>query len=111
MQSLVKCLDHTGIVSDTGCSQAKVVFGYDDALKCQLVDTGAVVAGRAGSVQPSPRAGDGFSTPVVGSSHKYPSASTIVLEAVRARALAAHASGSKAEDKAGPSLTDNLLNL
>ncbi|KAL0030117.1 hypothetical protein WJX79_008897 [Trebouxia sp. C0005] len=67
--------------------------------------------GRAGSVQPSPRAADGFSTPVVSSSHKHPSASNAVLEAVRMRALAAHASGSKAEDKAGPSLTDNLLNL
>lgn len=68
-------------------------------------------SGRAGSVQPSPRAGDGFSTPVVGSSHKHPLASSAVLEAVRTRALAAHASGSKAEDTAGPSLTDNLLNL
>jgi len=75
-----------------------------------LVDTQAGVAGRAGSVQPSPRAGDGFSTPVVSSLHKHPSASNVVLEAVRARALAAHASGSKAEDKA-TSLTDNLLNL
>ena len=78
---------------------------------CQLFDAQADVAGRAGSVQPSPRAGDGFSTPVVGSSHKHPSASDAVLEAVRTRALAAHASGSKVEDKAGPSLTDNLLNL
>ena len=109
MQSLVKCLVHRDTVSDTRCSQAKVVFAC--AMHCQLVDTGAVVAGRAGSVQPSPRAGDGFSTPVVGSLHKHPSASNAVLEAVRTRALAAHASGSKVEDKAGPSLTDDLLNL
>ena len=27
LQSLVKCLDHRDIVSDTGCSQAKVVIG------------------------------------------------------------------------------------
>ncbi len=27
LQSLVKCLDHRDIVSDTGCSQAKVVLG------------------------------------------------------------------------------------
>ena len=27
LQSLLKCLDHTNIVSDTACSQAKVVLG------------------------------------------------------------------------------------
>ena len=27
LQSLLKCLDHTNIVSDTVCSQAKVVLG------------------------------------------------------------------------------------
>jgi hypothetical protein len=27
LQSLVKCLDHRDIVSDTACSQAKVVLG------------------------------------------------------------------------------------
>ena len=28
LQSLVKCLDHRDIMSDTACSQAKVVLGW-----------------------------------------------------------------------------------
>lgn len=71
-----------------------------------------LVAGRSGSVQPSPRGGDGFSTPLLGSSHKQATGNSSVLNNVRAQALAAHVSGSKAGDsKAGANLTDDLLNL
>ena len=34
LQSLVKCLDPRDVVSDTVCSQTKVVSGCVDALKC-----------------------------------------------------------------------------
>lgn len=68
-------------------------------------------AGRAGSVQPSPRAGDGFSTPLITSSHKQPAASSTVLERVRAQALASHVPSNKADGPTGASLTDDLLNL
>ena len=31
LQSLVKCLDHRNIVSDTACSQARVVLGSENS--------------------------------------------------------------------------------
>lgn len=68
-------------------------------------------AGRTGSVQPSPRAGDGFSTPLITSSHKQPAASSNVLDRVQAQALASHVPSNKADGPTGASLTDDLLNL
>ena len=61
-----------------------------------------------GSVQPSPRGGDGFSTPVVHSSQAAKQHGSDILEEMRAQALAAHASAS---NKASNNLTDDLLNL
>ena len=43
LQSLVKCLDHKNIVSDTVCSQAKIVLGcamHRNALKCSAMHLG-----------------------------------------------------------------------
>lgn len=69
-------------------------------------------AGRMGSVQPSPRAGDGFSTPVVHSTQQSKPQRKSALEEMRANALAAHAtSAHKLAEAPGAHLTDNLLNL
>lgn len=67
-------------------------------------------AGRMASVQPSPRGGDGFSTPVVHNAPK--SQHQSVLEEMRANALAAHATTAhKPADLPTANLTDNLLNF
>ena len=67
-------------------------------------------AGRTASVQPSPRGGDGFCTPVVHNTPKPQRKS--VLEETRANALAAHATTAhKLADLPSANLTDNLLNI
>ncbi len=71
----------------------------------------AVATGRSASVQPSPRGGDGFSTPLIGSLHRRPPANNSLLEEARAKALAAHSADSKSDSIPGANLTDDLLNL
>ena len=69
-------------------------------------------AGRMASVQPSPRGGDGFNTPVVHHTQQPKVHGMSALEEIRAHALAAHASNpSKAAEKLGADLTDDLLNI
>ena len=63
-----------------------------------------------GSVQPSPRGGDGFSTPTVHSNQRRKQHGTSALEEMRAQALAVHEAASKASVKPA-NLTDDLLNL
>lgn len=73
-------------------------------------DTVMNAAGRMASVQPSPRGGDGFSTPVVHNTQQ-PHTKT-ALEEMRANALAAHASTAyKPAEKPGANLTDDLLHF
>lgn len=76
------------------------------------IDSVITAAGRMASVQPSPRGGDGFNTPVVHSTQQPKVHSMNALEEIRAHALAAHATNpSKPADKPGADLTDDLLNL
>ncbi|KAL3151583.1 hypothetical protein ABBQ38_012579 [Trebouxia sp. C0009 RCD-2024] len=68
--------------------------------------------GRMASVQPSPRGGDGFNTPVVHSTKQPKMHGMSALEEIRAHALAAHATNSsKPADRPGADLTDDLLNI
>lgn len=64
------------------------------------------------SVQPSPRGGDGFTSPMVHNTQQPQSQRKSALEEMRASALAAHATtANKPADTPGVNLTDNLLNF
>ena len=98
--------------SSPRCRVWHVIFptAYDHAKACAERVTSA--AGRMGSVQPSERAGDGFSTPVVHNTQQSKPLRKSALEEMRANALAAHAtSAHKVAEASGAHLTDNLLNL